>query len=299
MRSLVVSALVPILLLALFAWAGAVKSETANAVPHFHNLRFLKPFLYIWLIAALLIPAYLAITKKLPQQWVKWTDFLAGVAVAIPFTVMALEPLMMLAGFGIIFLFPGLIALGIVFIGLPVLFGVGIAILRRSKKRNGAFVGGLLIAPAVFLAFLFISHWTWQKYFSPKPPLPTEVSAETFSFEQFGSGGKAESRLRQSLKLIFPVGTPKADVDKILINRAGAEIFNKNIKYKSWPDYTFYTYVHDAPYFLPIECMVRTWGVDIGYDKDMQVQQIEMVGVPCAKDKRDSEFKRRGSSTGN
>jgi hypothetical protein len=126
------------------------------------------------------------------------------------------------------------------------------------------------IRSSVF-GLIFLAFMVWIIWPERPPPSLSTVTADNFSFEEYGRGLDLAA-----LKKIFPVGTPKAFVDKILVEKAHAtaSFFD--------PKENLAVYSHKANASQKyLDCPAHmTWSVRVRYDAQLQVQDISIRG-PC------------------
>jgi hypothetical protein len=130
----------------------------------------------------------------------------------------------------------------------------------HAKDLKGLFA---LLLALPLLAW-FMGGLVWDVFINPRPP--AAVSSESFRFEDFGTHPDAQLALQRSLRRLFPSGTDKAEVDKVLVEKAGARVRGEERRA---------IYSHAAPSFLPLLCH-PTWNVFVTYDAALAVESLRV-----------------------
>jgi len=133
-----------------------------------------------------------------------------------------------------------------------------------------------LISPFLFLA-LFCGVIGYDptgisRYFETKPPPLASITKENFKFENFGS---YRSDLVAGLNKIIPAGTPQTEVEKILIEQAGAQARLLGDDHGAMYSHK----VNAMQYYL--DCpRDMTWGIYVQYTKSAKLSWLKVSG-PC------------------
>ena len=142
------------------------------------------------------------------------------------------------------------------------------------------FLARIIILPVTFILFLVVvglsinTYYKFPMLYVVTDPSDSQFQAEDFRFEYY-------KNLQETLDLVFPVGTPKEFVDKILVGHAGATVWTEG---KPDPDIeggTWYHYHRSNLRYSWITLGAKGgWGctVRIVYDKNQGLIMIK-VGI--------------------
>lgn len=143
------------------------------------------------------------------------------------------------------------------------------------------FLGGIIFATSV------LSVITWYGVLAyPLPWKVTNPAEQGFEISEFRfSDYSSDNDLILALRIMFPAGTEKSNVDLILVDKAGARI-RKNKRLPASPippndTMYYYTYRSIRSVVLDIVSMMPegefTWKVSIIYDEDDRIKSINVI----------------------
>jgi len=107
----------------------------------------------------------------------------------------------------------------------------------------------------------------------------SSVALETFDFRDYRGIDDAGRRLTAALKTLFPVGTPKAVIENVLVKRNGAR-FKPGLITRDGQTETVVTYVKDASILYAPLCDGKVWIITVTYARDATLTVLTVSG-PC------------------
>ena len=151
----------------------------------------------------------------------------------------------------------------------------------KPQKLLTITFGFLIIGPILLVLLELGALGLWSKYFRPVPPPPETVRPDTFSFANYTWDSDSQQALKGALFQLFPIGTSQADVDAVLVTRAGASTREIHRRGKV----TTLLYAHKLNsffYFLFADCAPIV-SIVLDYSDDDTLTDIHFNGAmsPC------------------
>jgi len=154
-----------------------------------------------------------------------------------------------------------------------------------NRLANGASIFSLTILLTIQTGFLllFLLYCFWASFnpFKVIEPYNLRFEPNEFRFEDYTGPQCVE---KEAIAKIFPIGTHKNFVDRILVRQAGAHAQKVENRVETLYKYTYQPRTLGSIFFTPSE-----WQIEISYDHNDQVTDIKM-SEPGGSNKSVYEF---------
>ena len=161
---------------------------------------------------------------------------------------------------------------------------------KKNSKSRCNFLGGFSLGVVTTVIVLILSGW-FILLEAPFPwkvtdPSDTRFSSMNFKYTDYSS----QKDLQESLREMFPVGTDKAQIDKVLVETAKGSIERYNHKHPSMVDKITYRYGYDnifrkIPIYIfkyAIPTPPKDWPshyVSIDYDQNDKLLKLNVLSA--------------------
>lgn len=149
---------------------------------------------------------------------------------------------------------------------------MGWKIVAKAKRRPIRTFAAVML----LLALGSVAGKSAAYLFSVKDPNHDAFRPDKFAFEKYATDSES---LLAAFTTLFPPGSTKEKVDRLLVDIAGATAKD----YRSGNSYDFVTYQHKASPVFPvwIDCPASmTWTFRVHFDSDERVTDVKFSG-PC------------------